>query len=1138
MEQGFVHLHVHSEYSLLDGANRIDRLVQRAKELGMPALALTDHGNLFGAIEFYKKAKEVGIKPILGMEAYLAPTSRKTKEKGTFHITLLAENTEGFRNLMYLSTMSYLEGFYNRPRIDKELLAEHGEGLIVLSGCLTSELASLIRRGMPREAEKALKEYLDIFGRDRFYIEIMRVMEENDPVNRVLLEFARKHDLKVVATNDVHYLTPEEQRVQDVLICIQTGKRLNDPGRMGSMPNIYLKSPQEMWALFGNEVPEALTNTLEIAERVDLELTLDPRRVHLPRFDIPEAYESDSDYLAHLAQEGLRRRFPQGVPPEYWKRLEHELRVIREMGYSGYFLIIWDIVRNAKEKRGIRVGPGRGSAVGSLVLYALGVTEIDPIRYGLLFERFLNPERVSPPDVDIDFSDVDRDKVIQYVRKRFGEDSVSQIITFGRMMARAVVRDVGRVLGIPYGETDRLVRLIPSVPGMTLEQALAENRTLRELAETTYAELFELARRIEGFVRNVSTHAAGVVIAPGKIWEYVPLYRSPDGTVSTQFDMKSLEDLGLLKMDFLGLRTLTILQKAEEMVRDRHDPTFSLSQIPLDDPQTYALIGRGDTLGVFQLESRGFQELLRRMRPSTFEDLMAAVALYRPGPLQSGMVDDFIARKHGHRKIEYLLPQMEEVLKETYGAIVYQEQVMRLASLIAGYSLGEADLLRRAMGKKKREIMEAQKEEFIRRAVERGVKPEIAKKIFEQIEPFAGYGFNKSHAAGYALISYQCAYLKAHYRSEFYAANMSAEMNAQNFHEKIAQFVKEARAHDIPVLPPDINRSDREFKMEGAAIRFGLGAIKGVGKGAAQAILRVRKSGGPFQDFMDFLARIDTRKVNRKAVESLSKAGAFDTFHPNRKELLEALPKVFEQAQKGRLMGAQNSLFGDMKPTFSIKSSGKPLDRETLLSYEKESLGFFFSGHPLEQYREKIQQIPDRVYSSELSELPDNTPVRLVGTLVKVEKRKSREGRRYATLTFEDFEGEFQAMVFPNAFEELEPLLKAEESYFVEGRVSVDAETSVAKVVVDHLIPLAELRLEPRRLVLRLSRSLLEDVRVLDKLYDLLLMYPGRAEAVFVVLDNGKTFRFRSRSLRVEPQETLLQELREMLGEGNVEVKL
>ncbi|HHF58495.1 MAG TPA: DNA polymerase III subunit alpha, partial [candidate division WOR-3 bacterium] len=760
-------------------------------------------GNLFGVIEFYKTALKYGIKPIIGMEAYIAENSleEKNPNENLSHLTLIAENEKGYKNLLYLSTVSYLKGFYYKPRIDKELLRKNSEGLIALSGCLKGEIPQKILRGDEEGAKKALLEFLDIFGKENFYLELQEIgLEENIIVNKKLLEFAAQFNVNIVATNDVHFLTPQDHLLQDVLICIQTGKKLDDEKRLRIRTNkIYLRSPAEMWEIFG-EVEEALTNTLVIAERANVKLELDPTRVHLPKFEIPEGYRDADDFLRQLAVEGLKRKFNGKIPEEYERRLDYELQVMKEMGFSGYFLIIWDLVREAR-RRGIPVGPGRGSAVGSLVLYALDVTEIDPIRYNLIFERFLNPERISPPDVDMDFSDIKREQLIEYLRNKYGEESVAQIITFGRVMAKGVIRDVARVLGFPYKEADRIAKLIPN--GADLGEAMEQVPELKALPAKgeKYKMLFDISRRIEGQIRNISTHAAGLVIAPGKIYEHAPLYKSTDGTISTQFDMKSLEELGLLKIDLLGLRTLTIIDWTVEEVRRRHDPDFRIEDIPLDDQLTYELLSRGETQGIFQLESEGFQNVLRRIKPTKFEDLIAIVALYRPGPIKSGMLESFIRRKRGEEKVEYLHEKLEEVLGETYGVIAYQEQVMQIASTLAGFSMGEADLLRRAMGKKKVEIMEKQRVQFVEGCVKNGISREEAEKIFKAIEPFAGYGFNKSHAAGYALLAYRTAYLKAHYPLEFLTANLSAEMNTQDFQKKIYKFVAEARRLGFNVLP-------------------------------------------------------------------------------------------------------------------------------------------------------------------------------------------------------------------------------------------------------------------------------------------------------------------------------------------------
>jgi len=1112
----FVHLHVHSEYSMLDGVARIGDLVARARELGMPALALTDHGNLFGMVEFYEKAREAGVKPIIGMEAYFAPTSRTDKEKDYYHLTLLAMSDEGVRNLMRLSSIAYLEGLYYKPRIDWEALSRHHEGLIVLSGCPKGPVAqNLLHRG-EEAAHKVIATFVELFGRERFYLELQDVgVEESKTINEFLLRAAPRYGLKGVATNDVHYIHREDARLQEVLLAINTGKKLSDEDRFRlSTDQLYFRTAEEMWERFGH-VPEALWSTLEIAEKVNIQLTLDPTRVHLPRFDIPRAFESADHYLRHLAWEGLRRRVGEPVPETYAKRLEDELSIIERMGYAGYFLIIWEIVRYALEA-GIPVGPGRGSAVGSLVLYALGITQLDPLRYNLLFERFLNPERVSPPDVDIDFSDQKRDRVIEFIRKRFGEDSVAQIITFGRMLSRAVVRDVGRVLDIPLAEVDKIAKLIPQ--GSSLEEALQAVPELKAYAEK-YPELFAYARKLEGQVRNASTHAAGVVIAPGKITDYVPLFRHSGASqeVSTQFDMKSLEMVGLLKVDILGLRTLTILEKAQDLIR-RREPNFDLSRIPLDDSETFHLLGEGHTLGVFQMESWGMRELLRMLKPSRFEDLIAVNALYRPGPLSSGMHVDFVKRKHGEEPIIYMLPELEEILQETYGTIVYQEQIMQIAAKVAGFSLGEADLLRRAMGKKKPEVMAQMKARFVEGAAARGISREKAEALFEYIVPFAGYGFNKSHAAAYALISYQTAFLKAHYPAEFMTATLSAEMVAGDFHKKAYQFVREAQRMGLEVLPPDVNASDWEFRLEDdRRIRYGLGAVKNVGKKFVRALVNERERNGVYESFKQFVERMHAAdNWNKRAIESLVKAGAFDRIEPSRKALLSAIPRMNRPAQ----VGTGQSLFGNLIPIHSSSLVNQEEAEDTVeerVYMEREVLGFPLVAHPMDRFREyAVRNFP--AYDT-LEEKTGDT-VEVVGAIVELQVRRGRS--RYADLQLEDHEGNrLRVLVFEDLLKEHQDLLTLDRVVWCRGYLSAEGDEESLVLRATALEDLEQ----------RLARAPVEcilpegfDESWVEKFVAVVRAHPG-THPLHICL-NGK--RYRSRDVKVDASEHLFKALQEM----------
>ncbi len=1128
----FVHLHVHSDYSVLDGAARISRLVEKAVEYGMPALALTDHGNMFGAIEFYKEAMKHGIKPIIGIEAYITDRMKeKTKGQKIHHLTLLATDNAGLKNLMYLSTMSYLEGFYYKPRIDRELLSKYSEGLVALSGCPKGEVPSALLDGDYDRAAAIASEYADIFGKDRFFLEMQEIgIEENRVINEGILRLSKDLGLDVVATNDIHYIEPDDWFVHDVILCIQTKSKLSDPNRMRyNTHELYFRSAEEMYRLF-SDVPQALKNTLKIAEMVDIKIQLDSSKVKLPQFEPPQGYTVD-DYLRKLAFEGLKEKMGE-IPPHYIERLESELGIISRLGYSAYFLIIWDIVQGAR-KRGIEVGPGRGSAVGSLVLYAIGISEVDPIEHNLIFERFLNPDRVSPPDVDIDFEDIRRDEVIDYIRKRFGDNNVAQIITFGRMLARAAVRDVARVLDLPYSEADRIAKLIPSSAKMTIEKAVSEVPELKSLVENSedVRKVIEIARKIEGQVRQVSTHAAGVVISRGTIWNHVPLYKSPDGTISTQFEMKSLEELGMLKVDVLGLRTLTVVKYAEQLVRERHAPNFDIRKIPMDDELAFDLLSRGETVAVFQVESRGFRDLLKRAKPRSVSDLTAIIALYRPGPIQSGMLEDYVARKQGRKAVEYFLPQLKEVLEETYGVVVYQEQVMKIAQIVAGFTASEADLLRRAMGKKKVDVMQENKEKFIRGASENGIPPQVAADLFHKLEKFAGYGFNKSHATAYAVLAYRTAYLKARYPIEFMTANLMTEYGNT---DRVAVLVSEARRLGIDVKPPNINLSDANFAIEGDAIRYGLAAVKNVGGAAAEIIVKERKKRGPFKSFYDFLDRILSKKVNKKVIESLIKAGAFDEFDENRARLMEELKlrrgKNGRSASIGMLFDA-----GAMKKA-TAKSSDIKWNMDIKMAFEKEALGYYLTTNPLSKYDALINSLSPLTTSSMFKDmmLENNGDYKtyIVGVLSKIKRKKDRQGRPYAILTFVDFDGEYQVTVFADLFNNIASKLEVDKPYIMAARLTADFfgvdddEHPNVRITIDNIIPVEEMYDRASSLHLHVKLSSLDDA-VVDNLIKLLKGKKGKVRLYISIRDNGEILRFRSTGLRVKVDEPLLRRLGE-----------
>ena len=1052
----FVHLHLHTQYSLLDGAIRIRDLFPRAKELGYHAVAITDHGNMFGVLKFYQAAKSNEVKPIIGCEMYVAPGSRHDRHStrggadAAHHLVLLVKNEEGYKNLIKLVTIGYLEGFYYKPRIDKEVLREHSEGLIALSACLKGEIPQQVLSGNVDGAKKALYEYLDIFGKENFYLELMRHgLEDEERANEGLLELARREGVGVVATNDCHYLFPEDAEAHDILLCVQTGKRITDENRMRmDTDQLYFKSPAEMISLFA-DIPEAIENTLRIAETCNFDFVLGEPK--LPVYEVPEGHTLES-YLRELAYRGLERRRENGelydkIPyEEYLKRLEYELSVINQMGFPGYFLIVWDFVNYAKT-HGIPVGPGRGSAAGSLVSYVLGITDIDPLRWGLLFERFLNPERVSMPDIDIDFCKERRDLVIDYVRKKYGEKNVAKILAVGTLATRAAVRDVGRALGFSPSEVDRIAKLFPQSQDVTVEDAIRlEPKIQQEMEKNPKVKrLVEIASRLEGLCRQASTHAAGVVITPEELTEYVPLYKNEkENEITTQYDKDDLEALGLLKMDMLGLRTLTVIDTTLKLIETYKGERVDLKHLPLDDEETYRLLQSGRTLGVFQLESSGMRELLRRLRPSRFEDLIALVALYRPGPLGSGMVDEFIERKHGKKPIEYELPQLEPILAETYGVILYQEQVMKIASEVAGFTLGQADLLRKAMGKKKKDLMAQMREKFITGAVERGVDKKLAEDLFDKMAKFAEYGFNKSHSAAYAMVAYQTAYLKAHYPVEFMAALISSEINNT---EKIYLYLQECREMGIEVYPPDVNESHVIFRVDGNSLRFGLAAIKGVGEAAAEAIVKARK-GGPFEDFYDFCKRVASHRVNRKTIEALIKAGALDRFG-DRNALLASLDQFLDAATRSsRSSSVQLSFFeiGSMEEEKPKLVDAVPATPREKLAMEKEALGFYLSGHPLDTVEEHLKRY--RITTTGmLEEREDGEEVILAGMVVSIKEITTRNGERMAFVSFEDREGRTEIVVFPDVYKETDMIFALDEPILVRGTVTTDAANDSKKII-------------------------------------------------------------------------------------------
>ncbi|MFQ5597827.1 MAG: DNA polymerase III subunit alpha [Nitrospiria bacterium] len=1161
LQQEFVHLHLHTEYSLLDGANRVSPLIASAKEHGMSAMAITDHGNLFGAIEFYRKAKKGGVKPIIGCEAYLAPKSRFDKDghgvqsddydtavasNPYYHLILLASNECGYKNLMKLISIANLEGFYYKPRIDKDVLEKHAEGLIGLSGCLRGEIPYLLARGLVEAATAAADDYQRIFGKEHFFIEIQdNGLDLQVKVNRQLIALAKKKGIPIVATNDCHYLHKEDAHSHDIMLCLQTGKTVNMPNRMRfETQELYLKSPQEMASAF-SEIPEAVRNTVGISEMVDLELLFG--KAHLPHYQPPGGMTLES-YLASLAETGLAQRLDRmnGNAKDrrrlYEGRLAQELKIINDMGYPGYFLIVWDIINYARQSH-IPVGPGRGSAAGSLVAYTLGITDIDPIKNGLIFERFLNPERVTLPDIDMDFCMDRREEVIRYVTEKYGSDHVCQIITFGTMAARGAIRDVGRVLETPYAEVDRLAKLVPNTLNITLDEALVQEPKLSEEAkkDPKIGEIIDLAKQLEGLSRHASTHAAGVVISDAPLTQHVPLYRGSKGETVTQYPMGDIEKIGLIKFDFLGLRTLTVIDRALQLVNKKRsqnpaDPLKS-SDIPLEDPDTFRLLGSGETTGIFQLESTGMRDLLIKMQPGTFEDITAILALYRPGPIGSGMVDDFIKRKQGKKKIKYDHPKLEEILKETYGVIVYQEQVMKIANALAGFSLGEADLLRRAMGKKKAEEMAAQKALFIERAVQHKVSSAKAEKIFDLMEYFAGYGFNKSHSAAYALVTFQTAYLKCHFPSEFMAALLSCEMDSS---DKVVKYIAECRRMGIKILPPDVNESNKDFTVVDAGIRFGLAAIKNVGGNAVDSILAARETHGRFQSLFDFCKKIDLRKTNKRVIEGLIKSGAFDSTQAKRAALIDVLEPAIQHGgirQKERETG-QMSIFGDLASQESTLSDDPSIpnipewDSTRIARYEKEALGFYISHHPLAGFNDIIKN-GSITQTDALASIDENREIRICGVIIQKKVNLTKRGKRMAYLRVEDLSGSVEVIVFPDQYETSTALLEQDIPLLIAG--TLDRGDKGTKLKAVQITPLRV----KKRMTITLSARTVSPSDI-ARLQDILEQSPGAIPVYLKIripdgqgMDAESTIAIDER-LQVDGSQELIDSLENAFGAGTV----
>ncbi|MEM5948588.1 DNA polymerase III subunit alpha [Spirochaetia bacterium 38H-sp] len=1119
----FVHLHLHSDYSLLDGANKINDLITRVKELGMSHVALTDHGNLFGVMDFYKTAKKEGVVPIIGCEVYVSEGDYTDKENKTYyHLILLAENSTGYKNLLKLVSEGFLNGFYYKPRVDLKLLEQYHEGLIAMSACLGGQIPRHILDNQPQRAREAALRYRDIFGKDNFFLELQdHGLEEQKTVNKALVNLSSELGIPLVATNDAHYLKREHAYAHEALLCIGTNKKLTDKDRMRfENSEFYVKSPQEMYELFSH-VPEALENTVRIAKRCEFDIEL-PGPL-LPVYQIPEGFAGPEEYLRHLAREGLKKRY-NPVTDVHTQRLEHELSIIISMGFTGYFLIVWDFIHFARQS-GIPVGPGRGSGAGSIVAYSLGITDIDPLKYNLLFERFLNPERVSMPDFDIDFCYERRQEVIDYVTRKYGSDKVAQIITFGTLKPKAVLKDVARVLDIPFTESNELTKLMGDAK--SVEEALEREPKLKEFAERDeiYSQLFEISSVLQGLKRHASTHAAGIVIGREELTTYVPLYKDPrTGAISTQFTMNHLEDCGLVKMDFLGLKTLTLIKNTEKLIK-RTEPDFDIEKVSDTDEETFALLGEGKSTSVFQFESEGMQNILKRAKPNSIEDLIALNALYRPGPM--AFIDQFIESKLGKRKITYPHKDLEPILKETYGVIVYQEQVMQIAQKIAGYSLGGADILRRAMGKKKPEVMAKEKVKFVEGAIKQGYSKEFGEELFEILVPFAGYGFNKSHAAAYSVLAYKTAYLKAHYPAEFMAANLTNEIGNP---DKIAAYISEAREMGIEILPPDINNSEGEFTVRDGKIVYGLSAVKNMGDAAVRSILKEREENGKFVSFIDFLMRVDLRTINKKVLETSIQAGVFDSVHNNRAELFNNMEEALRYASRVRAEkeDTQGFLFEESEEQIENGFEMQKFEdwpKAERLRYELEHLGFYFSSHPLEDYRDvwKRSVILDLSNPSKCS--PDRE-YNLIGLVKSIREITTQKGDRMAFILLEDFKGKIELVVFPNVYK---TLIKLPESGDVIGcRGKIDLSRGEPKFIVNEITEPENLPNDAAREVhIRLYGSNIPDDNLFN-IREIMLNHAGRCVVyLHIPTDNKETVIRASSHIRVSPDREVLNTLKQ-----------
>ncbi len=1148
----FVHLHVHTQYSLLDGAIRIDALLKRVADLGMNSVAITDHGTMFGVVEFYEKAKKAGIKPIIGCEYYVAPRSISDKtpidHKGLSHLVLLAKNQEGYQNLCQLATIAQLKGFYHKPRIDKENIKKYCKGLIALSACMHGEIPSLIIGNRQDKADETALSFLDIFGENNFYLEVQNNgIDKQEKINHALLDMNKRLSIPLVATNDCHYLDKEDVRAHEVLLCIQTGKTIHDPSHFKFQTDqLYFKPPEEMHSSFA-DYPNAINNTVDIAKRCNVEFdfyTNSDTRYHFPKFNTSTEQTADEIFKQKIRDgysqvlERIKAKNPDVNENTYNDRLEYEISTIINMDFPGYFLIVADFIHYAKANN-IPVGPGRGSAAGSLVAYSLGITDLDPIEHGLIFERFLNPARKSMPDIDVDFCINSREKIFKYIVEKYGGgDYVAQIITFGKLKTRAVIRDVGRALGIPLYEVDSIAKMVPDILGIKLDDALKQEPKLKDLAASKpeIADLINICRVLEGLPRHASTHAAGVVIADKPLVEYLPLYKGKKGEVVTQFDMKCVEKIGLVKFDLLGLRNLTVIANTLSLISEQGTTPPDLENLDTEDPDTYRLLSSGDTTGVFQLESSGMKDLLVRLKPECFDDIIALVALYRPGPLNSGMVDDFVERKHGRKSVKYIVPELEPILKETYGVIVYQEQVMKIAAVLAGYSMAEADDLRKAMGKKKPAIMAQHTLRFIQGAKDNGIAHDKAKKIFDLIEKFGGYGFNKSHSAAYALIAYQTAFLKTHFLVELMASLLTSEIHSI---DGVVKYIAECRSHSIDVLPPDINESDKEFTVTGSKIRFGLVAVKNVGEGAIESIIESRKE-GRFTSLFNFCERVSFQKVNKRVMESLIKCGAFDSTGDKRSRMMASLEDALGYGQRVQreMADPQIGLFdtGEIKQTADYPPMPEidEWDEKQLLVFEKEFLGFYITGHPLTRYEDVLDKFTN-ANSISLKEKKDGETIRIGGIIRNVKTINTKKGDLMAFVTIEDLLGSVEVTIFSSVYASVHNYLSGDSPILVQGRIQKD-ENSV-KILVDSLMPIDEAEEKLTASIhfnLNITRTNKES---LLKLYDILKKHPGPCLAHIHLCEPEKTETLIALpdTIKVKAGPALTRKVNELFGHSVVE---